>query len=508
MKKVIGILFAAVMCVGVLAGCAASATGEPVRDHVILATIGEPVLFYPLSDRGSTADDFLVLSNVYDTLTFLNADGSLSPGLAESWEILDDGNRIRLAIRQGVQFHDGSVMTVEDVVFSLERGAAGPLGAALLPNFGRAEVVDGSTVDIHMESPHAAIMTGLSSRVAPIVSKAYFDRVGMQTYMEAPIGTGPYKFISAVSGDVITLEAFENHWRGEPSIKTVFIRVMPDAATQIIALENGDVHALRNPSITTCLRLDEARGVAWTGIDSVSRITLFLSEWGGSPLEDRNVRRAIQHAINKEDINIGVNEGMARVLDIDLAPMYGGHPTDYLVVPHDLDIARQYMAASNYNNEEIVIVTRANTPEETATRIIQAQLMDIGLNVMVNAVDGVTYNELWIGGLYDGVILAATSSLVDSDHFSATFMVPEAGFAFSQHSQYQRTREIYDIMMHSRTIMGPERAEIIRQAVDIATEEAYLVPLYNMIQTIAYNTGLSGVEAHCLGIFNFRFWSW
>lgn len=493
-------------CVGVLPASAATPAGA--KTTLTLANAGEPLLFYHLSSKGCNSDDNLVLSNVYDCLTFLEADGSISPGIAEKWEISEDGLRYTFHIREGVKFHDGSELTVEDVAFTLNQGKAGPLGNALLINFERCEIVDEHTIDIYLTSPYAAFLYGLASRVGGIVSKAYYDKVGEEGYMKAPIGTGPYKFVSAISGDQTALEAFADYWRGTPPIQTIYLKTMTDTSTQIIALENGDVDAVRNPSIASCMKLDTAKGVTWVKGDSVGRITLYLAEWGDSPCADVNVRKAIQSAINKKDINIGVNEGYATILDIDMCPIYGGYPTDFKVVPYDVEKAKEYLAASSYNGEEISLVVRVGTTMETAARIIQAQLMDIGINCTVNAVDNATYTELYAGANYDGLVLDNPSSLVDADGFLPIFNLPETGYVFAQHNNYQRKKEIYDLCMLGRAAVGDARLDIYRQAVDIATDEAYLVPLYNGINTVAHRDDLGGVAAHCLGTYNFYQWHW
>ncbi len=480
----------------------------PAKTSLTLATAGEPLRFYGLSSKGSAGDDMLVLNNVYDSLVFLESDGKLSPSLAESWEISEDKLCYTFHLREGVKFHDGSDFTADDVQFSLEQGKISPLGGALLINYDHCEIVDAHTIKVFLSKPYAAFLNCLSSRVAYMVSKDYYEKVGEEGYMTAPIGTGAYKFVSAVSGDTITLEAFDDYWRGKPAIQTVYIKTMTDTSSQIIALENGDVDAVRNPAISACTKLDASKGVTWMYGPTVGRVTLYLAAWGGSACEDINVRKAIQAGIDKENVNIGVTEGYGSVLDIDICPSYSGCPTGYKVVKHDADKAKEYLAASGYNGQEISILTKVGSSLETAARIVQASLMEIGINCTVNAVDGATYYELYGGGNYDAVMVDALSSLVDADGFILHFQPPESKYVYSQHVTYDRKAEIYDLCLQGRATEGEARKELYRQAVDISTDEAYLVPLYNGVVTVAYNEGLKGVTAHCLGSYNLFQWSW
>ena len=149
-----------------LSGCASSQEERRGLDggetSVVLATSGEPLRFYALSEEGCAGDDNLVLSNVYDCLTFLEPDGSISPGLAESWEISEDGLCYTFHLRRGVRFHNGLEMTAEDVKFTYDKGAAGPLGAGLFVNYERCEIVDDYTVNIYLTAPYAGFLYGVA----------------------------------------------------------------------------------------------------------------------------------------------------------------------------------------------------------------------------------------------------------------------------------------------------------------------------------------------------------
>ena len=183
----------------VMAGCSPVGNSEGENQSsiraensaVILATSGEPTRYYALSDEGCGGDDNLVLSNVYDCLTFLEADGSISAGLAESWELSEDGRCYTFHLRKGVKFHNGYDFTAEDVKFTFDKGFEGPLGSALFVNYERCEVVDDYTVNIYLTEPYAAFLYGTASRLGGICSKAYYDEVGDEGYMDAPVDPPP-----------------------------------------------------------------------------------------------------------------------------------------------------------------------------------------------------------------------------------------------------------------------------------------------------------------------------
>lgn len=486
----------------------AGSTGSTGKDSAILATSGEPTRFFPSGSEGSNGNDYLVLNNIYDTLVFLDADGTLKPCLAKDWDISEDGLCYTFNLQEDVKFHDGSAMTAEDVVFSFDLAVQNSTGKALIINYDHAEAVDAKTVKIYLTAPYAAFLNGCASRSGGIISKAYFEKEGEEGYQKAPIGTGPYKLISAVSGDTITLEAFQDYWNGPAAIKNVYIKTMTDASTQIISLESGDIDAIRSPSISSCLNLSEASGATWGSGDSAGRVTMHISSNKGQPGENADFRKAVQAAINKEDLVAGATEGYANIIDIDMCPSYSGHPEGYKVVKQDVEKAKQYLADSGYSGAEFQIIVEAGTVSDTTAQIIQAQLMEIGINCTINAVDTPTFNDLWYAGSYGAMIRNTSSSLIDADGFLNFFMATEANYAQTLNNQHPRTKEIYDLGLQARAAQGEARKELYRQMVDICTDEAYEVPLFANPSTMAYRADLQGVKIYPLGVVYFYDWSW
>lgn len=495
-----------------LSGCASTQEERRGLDggetSVILATSGEPLRFYALSEEGCAGDDNLVLSNVYDCLTFLEPDGSISPGLAESWELSEDGLCYTFHLRRGVLFHNGAEMTAEDVKFTFDKGAAGPLGAGLFVNFKSCEIVDDYTVKICLTAPYAGFLYGVASRLGGICCKAYYDEVGDEGYLEAPIGTGPYKLEEVINGEKLVLRANDDYWRGEPAVKEVTIAIVPNVSTQMIGLENGDYDAVRNPPIDSCTHIKPGGDITWTYADSTGRITLYLAVWGWRPGEDANFRRAVQCGIDKEEVNEGANSGCATILDIDMCPIYAGCPTQGIeTVDFDAEKARGYLEASSYAGESFEILCQSGTACETVAKIVQSQLIELGIRAEVTAVDSSTYTQLQLAGSYDAVIREQLSSMVDADGAS-TFFNTTPGYAYTKNCKYPRAEEIFPLFVQGRELQGEAREPYYAEACNIITEEAYLVPLYNGLVAVAYNAALQGVEAHCLGTYNFYRWSW
>lgn len=487
-------------------------TGETTtggtKDTIVLATSGEPYRFYAQGSQSCAGDDNLALSNIYDCLLFLEPDGSLTPALAESYDVSEDGLTYTFHLRQGVKFHNGEEMTAEDVKMTFDTGAAGPIGSALFVNYESCDIVDDYTVDIHLTSPYAAFPYGVASRIGGIICKSYFDEVGEDGYYAAPIGTGPYKFVEYVKGDHTTLTANEEYWRGVPAIKNVVIQTVADTNTQILGLQNGDYDVVRDPAIDVCLRLDDPN-VTWAKENSVGRVTMYMNSWGAGPGKDINFRKAIQAAVNKDDVNQAMYSGEADILDIDVCASYGGcpDPGTYKVVEYDPEAAKGYLADSNYDGStEWKILVQSGSRYESGAKVIQAQLMSIGINCVVDAKDNTSYMEEYRAREWDAIIADNLSSLVDADSLMTYHSMDSWWDPAVQGSP--RDPEIWDLIQEGRATQGDARKPIYASIADIVTEEAYDVPLVNSIVTVAYNTNLDGMKAHCLGNYNFYYCSW
>ena len=134
---------------------------------------------------------------------------------------------------------------------------------------------------------------------------------------------------------------------------------------------------------------------------------------------------------------------MRNPIDIDMCPNYSGHPEGYEVVPYDVEKAKEYLAASNYDGEEFEILVQSGTMYDTVAQIVQYQLMEVGINCTINAVDSATFTDLWYAGKYDAMIKNTNSSLLDADGFLNFFMATD--YAPTNNNQHPRTQEIYDL---------------------------------------------------------------
>src|SRR2546425_8401498 len=246
---------ALVVLVALVGGAGAPATAAPADSggqvtwavHVSLA----PTWFDPAETPG-VITPFMLLYALHDALVKPMPDKAMAASLAESWTMSRDGLVYEFVLRKGVKFHNGDPVTAEDVKFSLER-YKGAAASTLKARVAGVEVVDPLRVRIRLKQPWPDFMTFYgtpATGAAWIVPKKYVERVGDDGFKKAPVGAGPYKFVSFNPGVQLVLEANEGYWRKPPSVKRLIFRSVPDDTTRLAMLKRGEAdiaYAIRGP---------------------------------------------------------------------------------------------------------------------------------------------------------------------------------------------------------------------------------------------------------------------
>src|SRR2546429_1592272 len=205
--------------------------------HVSLA----PTWFDPAETPG-VITPFMVLYALHDALVKPMPGNAMAPSLAESWSASRDGLTYEFVLRKGVKFHNGDPMTADDVKFSFERYKGG--GATTLrARVPAVEVVDPLRVRFRMKQPWPDFMTFYATpatSAAWIVPQKYVERVGDDGFKKAPVGAGPYRFVSFTPGIELVVEAFDGYWRTTPAVKRLVFKSVPDDSTRLVVLKRGE----------------------------------------------------------------------------------------------------------------------------------------------------------------------------------------------------------------------------------------------------------------------------
>ncbi len=279
--------------------------------HISLA----PTWFDPAETPGMITP-YLVLYALHDALIKPLPGQPKAPGLAESWSVSKDGLVYEFVLRKGALFHNGEPVTADDVKFSLDR-YRGAAAKPLKERVASVETPDPLRVRIRLKQPWPDSLTFYTNATGAgwIVPRKYVDKVGEEGFKKAPVGAGPYKFVSFTPGVELVLEAFESYWRKSPSVKRLVFRVIPDEATRLAALKRGEVDIAYSIRGELAEELQKTPGLTLKPAVIQSPFWLYFPEqWNPkSPWHDRRVRLAASLAIDRPSINQALTLGHSRL---------------------------------------------------------------------------------------------------------------------------------------------------------------------------------------------------
>lgn len=377
--KTLSLILALLMLAGAFAGCGdqPGTAGESTKDSLVFSINADIVTTDCHMARDTVTG--IVHYQIYETLVRDQPGEGLVPALAESWEFSADNTEITFKLRENVKFHNGDTMTAEDVAFSLNRAIASSFTASYSGTMDHAEVVDDTHVKLCMKQAFGPVLQCLSVPCLGIVSKRAVEELGDEGFAAAPVGTGPYKFVEWSSGEKIVLEAFDEYWRGAPTIKDLTFMIMTDRNTAAIALENNEVDVLYSPDLADREHLESLENVQFIAGDGSVYMWVIAFNNESEIFSDKRVREAISYAINRDEIVDGALNGFGEAVEMPIVPSVFGYDPEFKGHEYDLEKAKQLMAEAGYADG--LTVTIKLNQSSTYTRpaeIVQAQLRQIG----------------------------------------------------------------------------------------------------------------------------------
>ena len=372
-------------------------------------TIGmglEPPNLDPTGGAAAAIDE-VVYANVFEGLTRFASDGSVIPALASSWDISEDGLTYTFTLRSGVTFHDGTTLTAEDAVFSLDRARAEDTTnaqAALFAGIESAEAVDDTTLRVTLSEPNGAFLFNMAWGDAVIVAPESAENNATN-----PIGTGPFMFSEWVQGDRVELTRNPDYW-GEPvALEAATFRFISDPNAAFASMMAGDVDAFPIfPAPETLSQFDaDPRFTVIVG--STEGETILAMNNAQAPLDDVRVRQAISHAINRQDIIDGAMFGYGTPIGTHFAP----HNPDYLDLTgnsaYDPEQARALLAEAGQEDLTLRLMLPPPAYARRGGEIIASQLREVGIQTEITNLEWAQWLEqVFRGKDFDMTIVSHT----------------------------------------------------------------------------------------------------
>jgi len=279
--------------------------------HISLA----PTWFDPAETQGIITP-FMVMYAIHDALAKAMPGNPAAPSLAESWQMSADGRVYDFTLRKGIKFHNGDTLTSEDVKFSFER-YRGTAAKTLKDRVAAVETPGPLHVRFRLRNPWPDFMTfyTAASGAGWIVPKKYVEKVGDEGYKKAPIGSGPYKFVSFTPGVELVMEAFEGYWRKMPGVKRLVFKVISDESTRLAALKRGEVDVVYSIRGELAEELQRTPGLTLKpAVIQAPQWVAMLDQWDPkSPWHNKQVRLAANLAIDRKALNQAITLGHSRM---------------------------------------------------------------------------------------------------------------------------------------------------------------------------------------------------
>ncbi|WP_112321680.1 ABC transporter substrate-binding protein [Oceanibium sediminis] len=353
--------------------------------------------------------------HIFDTLVWSGDDLQIEPGLATSWEPIDE-DTWEFKLREGVTFHDGSAFDAEDVKFSIERipVVTGPTTTTIyVRRVASIDIIDPYTLHINTDGPAATLPYDFV-RLFIVSSDAAADYSTPETAAEgfnsgaATIGTGPYKFVSWEPKGDLVLERNDDYWRGIGAWETVIRKEIPNDSSRLAALKAGQVDVINYVSSVDYLALERDPGIDAVKGDSVYIMNLQLdqredtplvraidgSELDENPFRDLRVRQAIDHAIDRETMVDIVLEGLGKPANQMMPPGFFGSNADIPMPEYNPEKAKQLLADAGYPDgfEVDLYCTADRLPGDGAICQGLGQMFtQVGIKTNVNAISKTVY---------------------------------------------------------------------------------------------------------------------
>jgi peptide/nickel transport system substrate-binding protein len=403
--------------------------------------------------------------------------GSINaPSLAESWTVSKDGINYEFVLRKNAKFHNGDPVTAEDVKFTFERykGASARL---LKDKVKEVQIVAPNRVRFVLKDawPDFMAFYGTSATGAAwIVPKKYIEKVGEEGYKKAPVGAGPFKFVSFQPGIELVLEAFPDYWRKAPSVKRIVMRSIPDESTRAAAVKTGEVDIAFLFVGAIAEELRRTPGVKITAPLLYGMYWLdFLDQWDPrSPWHDRRVRQAASLVIDRNAINQAEMLGFGK-------PTGGFVPPEFdfslKVEPPPLDPkrAKQLLTEAGYPNGFDAGDLTPLPPYTSLAETVGGYLQGIGIRTRVRTMERATFMTTWHEKKLKGLLIGATGAAGNAAARLEPFFTKGGLYA------YGSLPEIDDLYQRqAKELDRKQREAQLHQIQKIVTEQALVAPIF------------------------------
>ena len=432
-----------------------------------------------------------VLFNIFEGLMKASPDGGVIPAVASDYEVSPDGSTYTFTLREGVKFHNGETVTVEDVVYSLERCAGSENeGTPLISAFSNVTSIsapDESHIVLTLAEPSLEFINSMTAAIIPNGSGS--------TAATAPVGTGPFKFVSYLPQQSMEVEKFDGYWGAPAHLEKVTFKIITDVNTLVMGLKGHTLDMVIHLPNTVSAEVEKDFTVLMGTMKLVQ--ALYLNN-DVKPFDDVRVRQAMYYAINVDEIIEFVCDGAGVATGTSMYPAYTKYflPELAHAYQQDLEKAKRLLAEAGYpNGFTMTITVPSNYTQHVQTgEVIAQQLSQVGITATLVPVEW----ETWVSDVYRGRNFESTVSGIAASDMTAREMLQRY---VSDHKKnfINFNNAEYDQVVNAAiaTLDMDEQVELYKRAQEILSEEAASLWTQDLCDLVVMRPDLEGFTFYC-----------
>ena len=500
-KKLLALLLLCGLLSAVLCGCGDSSTGPAAGDGQTDGSTttpeAEPQANEITVGIAQDLDDSLdphkavaagtkeIMFNVFEGLLKPTPEGDLIPAVAEKYEVSEDQTTYTFTLREGVKFHNGETVEMQDVVYSVER-CAGTYGEEpLIPALSTVKSItaDGNTLTIVLDQPNTEFLSYLTLAILP----EDYDQQDT-----APVGTGPFKFVSRAAQDNIVLEKFADYW-GEPAyLDKVTFKIIENADSILMSLQSGAVDMFSHLTSTQVAQLGDDFNIEEGTMNLVQALYLNNAE---KPFDDVRVRQALCYAVDKQAIIDLAFDGYGSPIGSSMYPAFGKYFDDSLTnyYTRDIEKAKALLTDAGYPDGFSMTITVPSNyqPHIDTAQVIVEQLKEIGVNAEIQLIEWGS----WVEDVYSGRKFQSTVVGVDASNMTARALLERFTSDYGKNFINYNSPD-YDALFQQALAAksDEEQTGLYKQMEANLTENAANVYIQDLADLVAIRKGFTGVR--------------
>ena len=431
-----------------------------------------------------------VMFNVFEGLVKPDKDGNLIPAIASEVNVAEDGGSYTFTLRDGVKFHNGEAVTMQDVLYSINRNADDSAGEPLIPAL--SVIADMTAEDnrltVTLEQPDSDFLAYMTLAILP----ENYDKQDT-----APVWTGPFRFVSRTAQDSIVLERFADYWGAPAKLDRVTYKVIENAQGLLLGLQSGALDLVSHLGSTQTSQLSEKDFRIEEGTMNLVQ-ALYLNN-AEKPFDDVRVRQALCYAVDKQAVLELAFDGYGHPLGSSMFPAFGryfdGSLTDYYT--QDTEKAKALLAEAGYPDgfDMTVTVPSNYQPHMDTAEVLSEMLGAVGIRVTILPVEW----SSWLSDVYGGRKFQSTVIGVDASNLTADALLGRfystASNNFTNYSNaefdalYEQAQNTFDEDAYTSLVLQMEKN---------LTENAANVYIQDMADLVAVRKGLAGLQFYPL----------